>query len=673
MDVKTARDKEEEEALKKEVPDTLFTETEEGTKRFTLGQRLTTSFPSTPKHRGSIIARPIFETLVREALAEEQRKRALETPVFSLSRLTLDHRKSFVRWWKLARYALVMYSLLTTMFFLAFEDPSRTAMIVDLAVWIFFVADLVLCCCCIAHHDEDNRLIDSHGAIFRRYARRWLLPDLVAVLPLQLVGQPEAEHYLRMFRLLKVPTALDILTHNLIKAVQRVRCQRTNKPPTSVDLSARTLNSIVSILVLVVFYTYAMACFWYWFVSKVSKSATGTFHVYVDPYTELDTLQRTWYFILSTLVTVGYGDLTPLSLYERAMLILVLFTGVSTYSYIIGKFNTLVADLYNFETDRFGEFTLWIEQLETLNSKLPTDLRSKLLAAFFYYNSADRLKGMALRWWEAESIEDLTTPMDSYLAQLPMQTLRELQLYLFSDVFSRFKGFFGKENFKFDLSFHFHPRQFCSEEIILREGEEVQEILLVMKGQVGVGPILDGEFTSVLIMKQRAIVGDYAALAQTTSFTNYRAEGGDVTGFAVPTKPFLAILNGKYGNLRDNMMVFSSRRANFAKETIKKTLEDGRFCPIIGTNDTEAQEKEPSLVEAPAPRLSIDLERRADEVVVPRQKRRWEEVDESVQSVAKVNKRFDSKFLSRRKAALRRCINHLRLDLRTHNPSLYPQ
>lgn len=671
MDLRANRNREdtgEKEFLRKELPETLFTEPEEAIRKFTLGQRLTCSFPNATHNRG-LLSRPIFEAIIKEALAEEQQK-AAETPVSScLECASLDHTRRWLRGWKVARYVLVMYSLVTSMFFLAFSSPSPQMRVVDLTVWVFFVVDLVLCCF-VTYHDEDNHLVKSLGAIMRRYAGRWLIPDLIAVLPLQLFGQPHAEYYLRLIRLLKVPHALNIITHSCLKVARFLKGERSDKPNLALDLTAKYTSSILYILILVVFYTYAMACFWYWYVVQVQdwpQRSKDTFDDYLPNDQKWESLQRNWYFLLTTLVTVGYGDYSSKSIYERGMLILVLFTGVSTYSYIIGKFNSLVAEIDSAEDDRFGQFTLWIEQLEALNSRLPSELRSKLLSVFFYYHSADRLKSMALRWWEAESLDDLTTPKDPYLAQLPAETLRELQLYLFSDVFSRFKGFFGGENLQFDLSFHMQPRQFCPEEFILREGEEVQEILFVMKGQVAVGPVVNEDFVSVLSMKQRGIVGDFAVLAQTPSFTNFRAEAGDVSGFAVPAKPFLTILHGKYPHMKDKLMVFSSRRATFAKTAIEKTLREGRFCPFPMTSDTEMQEKEQSLMEAPAPRLSIDLERRASAVVLPTQKLDWEDVDMTVKTVRAVNKRFDKTFAGRRKAGLKRWAHILRRDARAGN------
>jgi voltage-gated potassium channel len=45
-----------------------------------------------------------------------------------------------------------------------------------------------------------------------------------------------------------------------------------------------------------------------------------------------------WYFAITTLTTVGFGDLRPYSTLERIFNALLLFGGVMIFSYIIGNF-----------------------------------------------------------------------------------------------------------------------------------------------------------------------------------------------------------------------------------------------------------------------------------------------------------------------------------------------
>lgn len=52
--------------------------------------------------------------------------------------------------------------------------------------------------------------------------------------------------------------------------------------------------------------------------------------------TEYDMLVRVWYFAITTLSTIGYGDYHPVSTEERMMASLILMFGVAIFSFIMG-------------------------------------------------------------------------------------------------------------------------------------------------------------------------------------------------------------------------------------------------------------------------------------------------------------------------------------------------
>ena len=46
-------------------------------------------------------------------------------------------------------------------------------------------------------------------------------------------------------------------------------------------------------------------------------------------------LVKLWYFAITTLSTIGYGDFTPHSIQERMLACIILLVGVSTFSFIM--------------------------------------------------------------------------------------------------------------------------------------------------------------------------------------------------------------------------------------------------------------------------------------------------------------------------------------------------
>ena len=49
-----------------------------------------------------------------------------------------------------------------------------------------------------------------------------------------------------------------------------------------------------------------------------------------------------FYFTISTLATVGYGDYTPKNSNERIVVIILMVAGVAFFSYIMNHFNNII-------------------------------------------------------------------------------------------------------------------------------------------------------------------------------------------------------------------------------------------------------------------------------------------------------------------------------------------
>jgi hypothetical protein len=52
--------------------------------------------------------------------------------------------------------------------------------------------------------------------------------------------------------------------------------------------------------------------------------------------TDWDRMIKMWYFGITTLATIGYGDIAPVNAIERFVFSFVLLFGVSIYSFIMG-------------------------------------------------------------------------------------------------------------------------------------------------------------------------------------------------------------------------------------------------------------------------------------------------------------------------------------------------
>merc|ERR1712048_1276489 len=116
-----------------------------------------------------------------------------------------------------------------------------------------------------------------------------------------------------------------------------------------------------------------------------------------------------WYWSMTTLTTVGYGDIIPTSDQERAYAILAMVVGGSFYGYIVGTITSVVAqnDL-NSSTyyDRMDLIQAWLD-----HHHLPQDLRRELRHHFENYLTE---KSAAV---EADIFHDLTPQLQPQVGE----------------------------------------------------------------------------------------------------------------------------------------------------------------------------------------------------------------------------------------------------------------
>jgi hypothetical protein len=104
------------------------------------------------------------------------------------------------------------------------------------------------------------------------------------------------------------------------------------------------------------------------------------------------------YWTITTLSTVGYGDITPVTAGQRVFTIGVMVLGLGVYGFIIGNVATIV---FNLDPAR-ALHRQRIEQLSTFmaNHDIPTDLRDRTVEYYRYRwrNRLDHDESEVLRW-----------------------------------------------------------------------------------------------------------------------------------------------------------------------------------------------------------------------------------------------------------------------------------
>jgi potassium voltage-gated channel Eag-related subfamily H protein 8 len=202
--------------------------------------------------------------------------------------------------------------------------------------------------------------------------------------------------------------------------------------------------------------------------------------------TNYDRLMMSCYYAITTLSTVGYGDLTPISTNEMLFASIIMLCGVAFFSFIMSSFIDIISN-FNQQTgikDQGTELHNWLGLLTrfTNNRPLSKQLINLIDNHFEFYWKNDRLANLS---------KD-----NEFLNALPRSIKRNIMItYLWEDVFDRFRFFFNSLKYKdskflFDISFGLKPRLFEAKndnKLIYDEEDEVSEMYFIMEGTIGIG------------------------------------------------------------------------------------------------------------------------------------------------------------------------------------------
>ncbi|KAG4933998.1 hypothetical protein JHK87_048000 [Glycine soja] len=208
--------------------------------------------------------------------------------------------------WNTFLLILVFYTAWMCPFEFGFLEKSNIAVaITDNVVNVFFAIDIVLTFF-VAYLDKSTYLlVDDHKLIALRYAKSWLILDVIATIPYEvviLILPPSLQIYsyfnfLRLWRLHRVSAMFARLEKDRNYNYFLVRCCK---------LTCVTLFSV-----------HAAACFFYFLAARDNPESTwlGLVPDAID--------QNLWgkyvvaiYWSIVTLVSVGYGDLHPVNTKE---------------------------------------------------------------------------------------------------------------------------------------------------------------------------------------------------------------------------------------------------------------------------------------------------------------------------------------------------------------------
>lgn len=168
--------------------------------------------------------------------------------------------------------------------------------------------------------------------------------------------------------------------------------------------------NLFQLILMTVIITFLVGCFFYGYAKNLSNKlfggTTNFIYTYDLEYPMVDNVQEpsksiqyrlitSCYFSLTTLSTVGYGDLSPKSNEERLFGVVVMLCGVAFFSLIMGSFIEIISTFNQNLSNEEQTFELhnWMTLLTRFRDSkpLPNQLYRQINQHFKYYWANNRL------------------------------------------------------------------------------------------------------------------------------------------------------------------------------------------------------------------------------------------------------------------------------------------
>ena len=387
---------------------------------------------------------------------------------------------TFKRYWDLFIFLLATYCSIDITFWILFPyNQVGFFFFFEIFISVAFFVDLLLNFRTSYYKNEIQ--VTEPIQIAKKYLGSWFLLDLLSIPPLELFVEyeivPHDFVFLCVFRFLRI-----------IKLTNSIRFKRTWGMHEFDSTSFMRLGFLIYWISIFAHWT---ACGWI---------TIGGGNPDVDNTTRYI---RAIYWSVTTLTTIGYGDITPVTNLQTVYTMCIMLVGAGAYGYLVANIASILA---NSDIVR-AQFVDKIQKINTFMKykKIPYEMQKSILDYYDYI------------WKNRKGYDE-----KQILHELPPSLRMKVSLYLNSDLVRKvpiLKN--ASEDLISKIILNLVPVVYMKGDFIFRYGDTGHHLYFISKGSVEI--LAEDGTTSYGVLSEGNFFGEIALLMETPRTASIKA------------------------------------------------------------------------------------------------------------------------------------------------------